>query len=535
MPLFSAEAWSPLKVELFRSLYIATSIAQIGTWMREAAGPWLMKVLTDGWQDKPAMVARVLVFSNLPIMLLSVFAGGLADVLDRRRLLIVTQLWMLVVSVVLGVMTLFGMITPGLLLALTFLLGVGTAASGPALQAVLPELVPPKEMALAINLNSVALNVARAIGPALFILVVSVPGLTGKYGVGTSFILSGMTFVGSVWVLFKWKRAPQRAAVHGESFLGAIRAGFNYTVYSRANRAILFRVLAFIVPAVVMWSQVPIIATEQLHLRGEQSYALLFAFVGLGAILGVLLMPGLHKRFKIDPVVNTCTLIFAMGLIALSFVHSIWLAAPIMLLMGVNWVIIPTNFNTATQKSVPPWVKGRAISFYLTVLFGSFALGGAIWGRVTTSADIATSLQIGGGVMALMLLLAPRFPLTLNEGLDLSPAFGKDAPVVPFADGTPPPSGAVNVVVNYQIDPAREADFRTAMVQLASQRKRNGARAWKLVAGNVPGQFKEHFGFASRKEFDRQPGRLVKADLALQAKASAFHTGGEPVRPTVEA
>jgi MFS family permease len=169
VPLFSAEAWSPLKVELFRSLYIATSIAQIGTWIREAGGPWLMSELTN---DNSVMVPRVLVFSNLPICLFSVFAGALADVLDRRRLLIVTQIWMMVVSALLGILTVTHHISPGGLLFLTFLVGTGTAAAGPALQALLPELVPRKDLALAINLNSVALNVARAMGPALFILVI---------------------------------------------------------------------------------------------------------------------------------------------------------------------------------------------------------------------------------------------------------------------------------------------------------------------------------------------------------------------------
>ena len=209
VPLFSTEAWSPLKVELFRSLYVATSIAQIGTWVREAGGPWLMKVLTDGWKTQPDMVGRVIVVSSLPICLFSVFAGALADVLDRRRLLIVTQVWMLVVSALLGLLTIWGHISPWGLLGLTFLVGTGTAAAGPALQALLPELVPKKDLALAINLNSIALNVARAMGPALFIFVITfVPGRTG---VGVSFLLTAASFVWAIWVLASWKRPPQCA------------------------------------------------------------------------------------------------------------------------------------------------------------------------------------------------------------------------------------------------------------------------------------------------------------------------------------
>jgi MFS family permease len=456
--LFSAEAWSPLKIELFRSLYIATSIAQIGTWVREAGGPWLMKLLTSG-DDTPVMVGRVLLFSSLPICLFSVFAGALADVLDRRKLLIFTQAWMLIVSAVLGILTIIpNGITAGGLLGLTFLVGTGTALAGPALQALLPELVPKKDLALAINLNSVALNVARAVGPAMFILVVW--KLPGKLGCGISFLLTALSFVWAIWVLFQWKRPSQRAAIHGEEMWNAIRSGYHYTLYSPANRAILLRVLTFIVPAVVMWSQVPIIAVQLLgltdDLQKERASAELFAFVGMGAILGVLLMPGLHKRFKIDPVVNVCTACFAAGLIMLSRVHSIWQAMPLMAFLGINWVIIPTNFNTATQKSVPLWVKGRAISFYLTVLFGSFVIGAGIWGNVTKAFNsgahptgVSVSLLIGGIVMGGLLVLARWFPLTLNEGLDLTSAFIGPPPepllpdIVPSAD---PLAGPMPVV-----------------------------------------------------------------------------------------
>ena len=509
IPLFSADAWSPLKVDLFRSLYIATSIAQIGTWVREAGGPWLMKLLVGHAPNAPDMVAKVLVFSNLPICLFSILAGALADVLDRRRLLIVTQIWMMVVSAILGIMTVAGHITPFQLLALTFLVGTGTAAAGPALQALLPELVPRKDLALAINLNSVALNVARALGPAMFIVVVAI--VPGMVGTGISFFVTAASFIWAIWVLLRWKRPPQIAGLAGERVWGAIRAGYQYTIHSAANRAILLRVFAFIVPAVVMWSQVPIIATRQFNQPqevAEKISAALFAFIGLGAVLGVVLMPGLHGRFKIDPVVNVCTACFAAGLIGLSFVHQFWLAVPIMIFLGINWVIIPTNFNTATQKSVPLWVKGRAISFYLTVLFGSFAVAGSIWGKVTGATSIATSLQIGGLSMAALLVLAKWFPLTLNEGLDLNAAFAGPPPRPVLPDIVPPPDLAggpqpltpsatppglddkanptlannpVQVSLHYDVHPTRVEEFLGLMRKIEKVRLRNGATHWRLV------------------------------------------------------
>ena len=527
VPLFTADAWAPLKVELFRSLWIATSIAQIGTWVREAAGPSLMETLSHG---SPVMVARVLAFSNLPICLFSVMAGVLADVLDRRRLLIVTQLWMVAVSVALGLLTMAGLIRPWSLLAFIFLLGVGTAAFGPALQALLPELVPKQHFALAINMNSVALNVARAVGPALFIVVVQfVPGTRGA---GAAFLLSALSFIAAVWVLWRWKRPPQRAAIHGEQIWDGIYAGWRYTLHSPANRAILLRVLTFIVPAVVLWSQVPIIATRQLHLNApqEQITALLFTFVGAGAIFGVFLMPGLHGRYNIDPVVNVCTALFALGLIALAYAHSLWLAAPILVFLGINWVIIPTNFNTATQKSVPLWVKGRAISFYLTILFGSFTIGAVIWGHVTKSTSIHTALLAGGVSMLSLLVLAIWFPLTLNEGKDLTAVYAGPAPD-DVLGARPAGAGPIRVGVRYKVPAHRAAGLQSVLRDLRLTRLRNGARHWDLEHGETSaGQttLVERVTYASWNDYARAHSRTTRWDVMLESLTREYRVGIDP-------
>ena len=549
VPLFTAEAWAPLKVELFRSLWTATLIAQIGTWAREAAGPALMANLTNGLPNKAEWVGKVLVYSNLPICLFSVFAGALADVLDRRRVLIVTQIWMVVFSALLGILTLCGVITPWGLLGLTFLLGTGTAAFGPALQAVLPELVPRQHFSLAINMNSIALNLARALGPALFIVVVDFVYLFShgakslaqeNNAAGIAFLLTALSFVGAVWVLWRWERPPQRAAVHGEEMWNSISAGFRYTVHSPANRAILLRVLTFIVPATVIWAQVPIIAASQLHMTGrpDANTALIFMFVGMGAIFGVFLMPGLHGRYRIDPVVNVCTALFALGLIVLSVVHTIWIAAFILIFLGFNWVIIPTNFNTATQKSVPPWVKGRAISFYLTVLFGSFAIGGALWGRVTTHASIHMTLLLGGLSMAAFLLLAFWYPLTLNEGIDLAPAdveaikaAGPDLPAQ-----LDPVAGPIDVSVDYEVHPDKVREFAAMHRRLREVRRRCGAARWTLrsVSDEQVVRFTERYRFANGAEYQRYPARMTRADAKFLDSVRAFHAGSNVIARHVD-
>jgi hypothetical protein len=290
-----------------------------------------------------------------------------------------------------------------------------------------------------------------------------------------------------------------------------------------------------------MWSQVPIIATRQLGLQqhmAEKGTALLFAFVGMGAVFGVLVMPGLQKRYKIDPVVNACTACFACGLMLLSIVHHLWLAGFIMVFLGINWVIIPTNFNTATQTSVPPWVKGRAISFYLTVLFGSFTVGALLWGNVTTATSIHTALLAGGASMLLLLLLAPIFPLTLNEGLDLTPALkpgqslSETEAVLPAGldDLTLPANQPVEVAVHYTIDPSKRSEFLPLLREMAGHRKRNGAGEWRFIATG-DGEFIETFRFASVSELTRQAGRMTVADLALHGRLRGYHAG--PAAPAI--
>lgn len=559
--LLSLEAWTPLAVPLFRWLWIATMMNYVATAARDvAASPWLMAQLTIKSHNGPFFVALVTTASTLPICFFSVFAGALADLMDRRRLLIITQIWMVAVSVVLGLLTWAGWMNPWGLLGLTILLAIGTAASSPAFQAVLPELVPPSDISLAMGLNSVALNLGRAAGPALFGLIMSVfvrESTTDKIGAGVhgiaaTFLLTAATFVGIIGVLYFWKRPPERAAVKGEKFWGALHAGLKYTVHSRANLAILLRVVTFIIPALALWAQFPTIA-HQLKLS-PKGFSFMLVCLGSGAVFGVFIMQDLQRRFSIDGAVNVCTAMFALGLILLSFIRIAWIADFVMFFLGVNWVIVPTNFNVATQVSVPAWVKGRALSMYLMVLWGSFALGAAIWGRVTVATSLPKSLFDAGILMAALLVLAKWFPLTLNRGVDLSPAYkggrpqhpsdvsGSEAPIIPEVDF----AGPVEIAVEYAVDQSRLGEFRESMRALRQQRCRNGAWNWRLedlstkpASGNGQSQTSaraiphvERFCFNSGAEYARQPARMTKADLQFLEQVRTIHVGETPPRET---
>lgn len=519
---------------IFAGLWIATLLNYIGTAARDnAASVWLIKELTEGRHNQPVFVGYITTAGTLPLALLSVFAGTLADLFDRRRLLILTQIWMIVISILLAFCTWIGWISPWGLLGLTVLLALGTAASNPAFQAVLPELVPPKDISLAMGLNSVALNLARAAGPAMFGIAVWL--WKGRTGIVASYTLIAFIFIAVAVVLCLWKRPPERAAVHGERFWGSLKSGLQYTAHSRANVAVLLRVLTFILPSVALWSQLPILA-KQVH-ADSTGFSILLVSVGGGAIFGVFMMQDLQRRFSIDGAVNGCTAMFAIGLVLLSQVTHAWLADLVMFFLGINWVIIPTNFNVATQTSVPAWVKGRALSMYLTVLWGSFAIGGAVWGHVTEAHHLSTSLMTAGIVMGVLLLLAKWFPLTLNAGQDLSPALKggaslpADLPMVlnHRADGV----GQVHVSISYELQPAARAEFLQAAHDVGKHRRRNGASTWRIEQSNHANGgpssliYVERFSFLTAGECARQPARMTAADVEQLTRLRQLHSGAQ--------
>jgi MFS family permease len=509
-PAAHKSAWSPLAIPLFRALWLATVVSNIGTWAQEAGGPWLMKLLKNG---DPKWVALVAVAENVPIFLLTIIAGVLADVVDRRKLLIWTQLWMLAASGALGILTLLGMVTAGWLLFFWAVLGVGIAISGPPFQAIVPELVAPADMPLAVALNSVALNVARAVGPAIGVAVMILAG-GGVRGSGAAFLLNAGSFLGVAYVLYRWNRPRQAVTAHAEQFVAAFRLGFRFTRHSPPMLAILVRVAAFILCAVAMWAQLPIIS-DRLGM-GEGGYGILMACLGAGAVVGVVMMPRIQRQMSIDAMVAACTVCFAAGLMLLGVLRVPALAFVLMLFLGFNWVIIPTNFNVATQRSVPNWVKGRALAMYMTTLFGSWALGSAIWGAVAKHSSISTALLLAGILMITGLVVFSRFRLTMALGSDFTPAFA--------ATHLPPartvillPSGYPEYHVTVQWPANKGLTAHTHEIrELRRQRLRNGASSWKFTREESPtAQWAETFLFRTEAEFAQYHSRTTKADLQL--------------------
>ena len=514
----TTSAWSPLRHRLFRWLWIATVASNVGTWLQNVGASWMMTSLTTS----ATLVALVQAATSLPSFLLALPAGALADVLDRRRRLLVTQGWMTVAAAGLGVLTLAGWITPWWLLGFTFLLGLGAAANNPAWQAIIPELVPRPELPGAIALGSIGFNIARAAGPALGGLIVAIAGP------GWTFILNAVSFLGVMAVLYSWRRPAEETVLPGERVLGAMRTGVRYVRHSPDVLAPIARGSAFILCASSLWALLPVVARGLGH--GAAGYGLLLAALGVGAVAGAMVLPRLKRYASVDFVVAAATLVFAAATLALALVHDFPLLLAMMLLAGGAWLSLLSSLNVSVQTAVPSWVRARALSVYMLIFFGGLAAGSALWGGLAERLGIAPALCLSAAGQALGLLATHRLHLHSGEGLNLAPSRQMPAPIVAY--DLEPDRGPVLVTVDYQVPPDEAAEFARAMRDVRRIRLRDGAMEWGLFAdAALPGRYTEVFLVKSWLEHLRQHERATVADRDLVESARRYHVGGD--RPAV--
>jgi MFS family permease len=519
-PAAPRSAWSPLALPLFRALWLATLASNLGTWLQSVGAAWLMTGLTTS----PTLVALVQAATSLPMFLLALPAGALADVLDRRRLLLAAQAWMLVVAAALGALTLAEAMTPGLLLAATFALGLGAAINQPAWQAIIPELVPREELAPAVALGSVGFNLARAAGPALGGLIVATAGP------GANFLLNAASFLGVIVVLYRWRRPVEAPLLPAERVLGAMRTGLRYVRHSPAVLAVVARGAVFVLCASSLWALLPLVAREELG-TGPAGYGILLASLGAGAVGGAFALPHLRRGRSAEPVVAAAVMVFAGGTLALAWVRSFPLLAAALVLAGAAWLSALSSLNVAIQTLLPSWVRARALSVYMLAFFGGLAGGSALWGGLAERWGSSWALTASAAAIVLGLAATFRLRLPSGEGLDLAPSRQWPAPIV-RAD-LPPDRGPVLVTVRFEIDVARADEFRRVMAERRRIRLRDGALEWGLFVDSAAGgRYTEVFLVKSWLEHLRQHERLTAADSEIDSAAHAFHLGPEP--PVVE-
>jgi MFS family permease/quinol monooxygenase YgiN len=513
-------AWSPLRTALFRTLWIATIVSNIGTWMQDVGESWLMTSLTTS----PVLVALVETFGSLPVVLLALPAGALADIVDRRRLLLVMQIWMFVAAGAMGLLVLLGQMTPGRLLSLTFFLGVGSAMSNPVWQAITPELVSQTDLPAAITLNAAGINISRAVGPALGGLIVAA---SGPWAV---FLLNAASFIGIMVVVYRWEPAPRKSKLPSEEIIGAMRAGTRYLRYSPELQTVLIRCGVFISFASALWALLPQQARRHLGL-GSFGYGLLLGCIGFGAIVGAWSLPKLRERLSTNQLVVAASIVFGLATLSLGYAHSFAVLAISLLGGGIAWIVVLASLNVAAQTATPSWVRARVMAVYLLVFSGGLAAGSAAWGFVAARVGVSAALIIAAIGLVVGPLVTWRLRLVGNKNLSLAPSMHWPEPVMMI--DTESSEGPAITSVEYRIDPKTAAQFLEAMKEMKRLRQRDGAIRWNLLRDSAdPQRYVEIFVTESWADHLRQHERVTAESREAEQRAGGFHLGPEPPRIT---
>lgn len=510
---------APLGVPAFRALWSANVVSNVGTLMQAVGAAWLMTGLTSS----TVLVGLVQTSSTLPVFLVGLLAGAMADLADRKALLFWSQLWMMVMAALLGALTLLGLTTPWVLLGLTFAIGLGGAISLPAWQATVQDIVPKPWVASAVSLNSISFNVARAVGPALGGLLVAVAGAA------FAFFANALSFLAVLLAIKSWQPAPVTAPRLSEDILGAIRAGLRYLLHAPRLQAPIVRSIAFNLCAAAVWPLLPLLARDVLKTTAV-GYGLLLGAFGLGSILAAVILPRLRSRFALDRILGLGALLAALAFAALSQAREPWHAGICLFFSGMAWVGVLVNFNVAVQTSVPDWVRGRALSFYLLAFQGVLAVNGALWGWLAGVIGIRQCFDVAALGLVAGLVLIRFFPLRIDDKMDLRPS--PPWPETHAGLEADPEDGPLLVTIEYLVADENVEKFRALMRHLRERRLRDGARRWRLYQdAKEPERFLELFRLDSWGEHLRQHERATMEDRGIEAQALAFHQG--PDRPRV--
>jgi MFS family permease len=509
---------SPFKLPIYRGLWSANVVTTIGGYVNDVGAAWLMTSLSPS----PLMVSLIQVAANSPFFLLALPGGALGDIVDKRRLLLMTQIAMMLLSALLGVLTLAGLISPVGLLLILFAVEIFDALAGPAWQTLVPEIVDPKDMRAAITLNSVGINVARAVGPAMGGALVAVTKTSGP-----AFLLNALSFLGVIAFLWRWKRRTEKTALPAERLVGAMRVGARYVRYSPRFRATLVRIGAFMLFSSAVATLLPVIARTYLH-RGPGAYGVLLGFMGAGAVAAVPVLQSAQRLMKTDGLLAIATAMSAFVELALGTVHNFPILCGVMLVAGIAWLTVMSSMNNAAQSVLPSWVRARAMAVYLMVFFGAMTAGSILWGVIATRLGAPMAMTIAAAGLVSTLALIPRYRMVEHEKLNLNPSLHWPAPMIalPILNDR----GPVLVTVEYRVDPQHAEAFIQAMEKIRLQRMRTGAFQWGLFNDAAdPTQFVETFLSESWAEHVRQHGRVTVADREIQDSIKAFQMGKEPV------
>jgi MFS family permease len=503
---------------IFWAFWLAGLASNLGTWMQLVGSAWLMTSLTAS----AALVALLQTATSIPAFLLSLPAGALADVVDRRRLVIVTQLWQLLTAATLGILTIADVTTPAVLLIATFVLATGATLGLPVMGAIIPELVDREQLPRAVALGSTSFTLAQAIGPAIGGILVATAGSE------VVFLVNAVSFGAVALVAQHWRREPPVATLPAEHVLGAMRAGARYVTHAPALDTVLIRAGAYIICFSSLPALLAVVAREQLD-ASALDYGILLGALGVGGVAGTLLLPRLRQRIAPDRLVVPATLVYGGTLAALGALGDFAAALPLMVVMGLANMTVMSSLNIAAQSVLPSWVRGRGLAVYQLVFAVCMAIGAAVWGALAASSGTDAALTVAGGGLLIVAALAALFPLRVAEGIDVTPAHHTEPHVGDVA--LDPDDGPVVVTVEYKVEPEHVPEFVAAMRELRRVRRRDGALQWTLSQDvEQPLRQVESFLVASWAEHERQLERTTQSDEALFARVQNAHAGrGEPL------
>jgi MFS family permease len=509
-------ALGPLKGPVFRMLWFTWLAANTTMWMNDVASAWLMTSIAPS----PLWVALVQTASTLPVFLLGLPSGALADTVDRRRFLMATQFWVAAVAAILCVVILLDKLTAPLLLALTFANGIGLAMRWPVFAAIIPEVVTRPQLAQALALSGIAMNASRIVGPLL------AGALIASVGSAYVFVLNAALSILAGITIMRWRRVHQESPLGREPLASAMRVGVQFVRQSGRMKAVLLRIALFFLHSTALLALLPLVARGMPG--GEAgTFTALLASMGGGAIIAALLMPRIRGWLPLQPRVVTGTVVQALAAVIVAFSPNIWFAVPAMMFAGAAWITVANSLTVAAQMSLPDWVRARGMSIYQMALMGSTAIGAALWGQVATWTSIHHALAISAATSIVSMLLAQRIVIDRGTEEDLTPSRVLKVPEMQV----PPQAGRVQVRVEYRIDPARATEFLALMRESRRSRLRQGALDWQLLHDLYePGRYVEQITDASWTEHLRRFDRISEADVQLRDKRLAFHVGEAPPR-----
>jgi MFS family permease len=486
----ASSAWAPLRIPVFRALWIAVLVSNVGTWMQTVGAQWL--VVHDA--HAALLVSLVQTAYTLPAVLFALVGGVLADIFNRVKLLVAVLAGMTAAGAALTALTAVHRMPPALLLTFTFVLGTGAILVLPAYQSLVPDMVPRDEIPSAAALSSININLSRAIGPAIAGVLVARIGVAAVFAVNTATLLLYAIVVAAHPRL---GGTPESA----ERFLPGLRAGGRYVRNAPVVQRILLRAALFLVPATALWALLPLIATTRLAL-GAGGYGLLLAALGVGAVGGAFMLPRLRARLPANALVAAASLVYAAALVAAALSRSLALTIVVLLPAGAAWIAFLSNVNAAMQLFLPRWVRARGLAVYQMVLFGAQAGGAVLWGVVAGAAGLVPAFLIAAAVMAAGAATIWFWPFYKIENMDRSQVRWPEPQLLISADRD---GGPVLVRIAYTIAADKEPQFLRAMAYLRRSRLRTGATDWGLFRdGQNPRLFIELFSVPSWEEHLRQ-------------------------------